>query len=89
MGWCCALYIFVPQRGRSPLHWASGRGDTAVVAILLENGAGVNITNKVGITFILRILYHAKKEQPYTNNYPLMRTAVRPKRLAKKCLFPD
>ena len=43
------LSKFNSQNGRTPLYWASSRGHTAVVKILMENNADINICNKVNI----------------------------------------
>ena len=37
-----------PQHGLTALHWASFKGQTAVVNVLLNNGGGVDAVDKVG-----------------------------------------
>ena len=48
------LSKFNSQNGRTPLYWASSTGHTAVVKILMENNADINICNKVNIIIILQ-----------------------------------
>ena len=43
------MMIFVLQSGWSPLIWASLRGHLDVVKTLIEAGANVNQTDKVGV----------------------------------------
>ena len=47
------MMIFVLQAGGSPLMWASYRGHLDVVKTLIEAGANVNQTDKVGICTLL------------------------------------
>ena len=48
----CLLFTIMKQYGRTPLFWASEGGHTAVVKLLLDNGADVNIRQKVKNTFL-------------------------------------
>ena len=40
------------QEGEAPIHFASGRGNTDCLRILIENGADVNIVDKVELIMI-------------------------------------
>ena len=42
---------FTSQNGRTSLYWASSRGHTAVVKMLIENNADINICQKVNKLF--------------------------------------
>lgn len=40
------------QEGEAPIHFASGRGNLDCLKALIENGADINIVDKVEIVMI-------------------------------------
>ena len=44
----CIFYVFSVQNGETPLHRASGAGQTALVTLLLDHGADVHAVGEVG-----------------------------------------
>lgn len=59
---CVYDEVYFLQYGRAPIHWASSRGSTDIMQLLIEARCDIEAKDKYGMSPILMAAWHGHKD---------------------------